>query len=144
MKVEYIEDGLRIFLQNCYFDKIDWENKEQVSTQIKKIFLMISKNYHVVVSGLYRVKVYPNKFGVMIVAIKLDNQSYGSSDFDLRIFVCLDKELYFKFDDYYLLENLKLPYFYKDGYYVNVNDVNDIINCIEFCNLISSDEILIN
>ena len=132
MKVESMEDGFRIFVQNNYFDKIDWDNKDKISEQVKNIFFMIKKNYHISIKGLYRVKVYPNKLGVLIIAIKLDNESYGSSEFDLRIIVFFDKEIYLKFDDCYLLDKLKLSYFYKDDYFVNINDVSDIINCVEF------------
>ena len=128
MKVESMEDGFRIFVQNNYFDKIDWDNKDKISEQVKNVFFMIKKNYHISIKGLYRVKVYPNKLGVLIIAIKLDNESYGSSEFDLRIIVFFDKEIYLKFDDCYLLDKLKLSYFYKDDYFVNINDVSDIIN----------------
>lgn len=130
MKVESMEDGFRIFVQNNYFDKIDWDNKDKISEQVKNVFFMIKKNYHISIKGLYRVKVYPNKLGVLIIAIKLDNESYGSSEFDLRIIVFFDKEIYLKFDDCYLLD--KLPYFYKDGYFVNINNIGDIINIVEF------------
>ena len=136
MKVEITDDGLRIFVQNVYFKNLDWDNKEEVALRIKDLFIKIKKRYSLFIKGLYKVKVYPHKIGVIIEAILIDEDNYNNVDVDLRIIVLYQKDIYLKIDDHDFLGDLDISYFYKDSYYVDLNEIDDIYKYIEYGNIV--------
>lgn len=140
MKIEVIDDGLKIFCQNYFFKDISWDEKDEVIDKIKEIFLKIRRNYHVHIKGLYRVKVYPSKYGVIIEAVQIEEETYTSADVDLRIIILFQKDIYLKIEDSSFIENKKVSYFYKDNYYLDI-DEKDINKYIEFGSLVLDDEI---
>ena len=137
MKVEITDDGLRVFVQNAYFKNVDFNQKEDIVSKIKDLFISLKKRYHLHIKGLYKVKVYPHKVGVVIEAILLDEENYGSSDVDLRIIILFQKDLYLKIDDYSFIENTSFSYLYKDGYYIDLNEIDDICKYIEYGMIVS-------
>ncbi|MBR4618316.1 MAG: hypothetical protein IKO49_03325 [Bacilli bacterium] len=137
MKVEITDDGLRVFVQNAYFKNVDFNQKEEIVSKIKDLFISLKKRYHLHIKGLYKVKVYPHKVGVVIEAILLDEENYGSSDVDLRIIILFQKDLYLKIDDYSFIENTSFSYLYKDGYYIDLNEIDDICKYIEYGMIVS-------
>ncbi len=140
MKVEIIDDGFRIFLQNNYFNDINWEDKDEIIDKINDVFDDIKKNYHIYLKGLYRVKVYPNEVGVIIYTILLDNDTYSSNDFDLKIVVLLNKKFYLRINDYSFVKD-KNYFLYNDYCYVNTSDINNYLSLIEFGDLVLEEEI---
>ena len=66
MRIEIIDDGIKIFIQNGFIKNIDWDDKEQVVESIKNLFNKIRKKYHLYIKGLYKVKVYPKKVTLML------------------------------------------------------------------------------
>ena len=140
MRIEIIDDGIKIFIQNGFIKNIDWDDKEQVVESIKNLFNKIRKKYHLYIKGLYKVKVYPNKIGTYIEAIQLEEESYTNADLDLRIILVLQKELYLKIDDSSFAINTDLPYFYKNNsYYIDVDNIDDITPYIEFGTIVSEE-----
>jgi len=137
VKVEITDDGLRVFVQNAYFKNVDFNQKEEIVSKIKDLFISLKKRYHLHIKGLYKVKVYPHKVGVVIEAILLDEENYGSSDVDLRIIILFQKDLYLKIDDYSFIENTSFSYLYKDGYYIDLNEIDDICKYIEYGMIVS-------
>ena len=55
MRIEIIDDGIKIFIQNGFIKNIDWDDKEQVVESIKNLFNKIRKKYHLYIKGLYKV-----------------------------------------------------------------------------------------
>lgn len=141
MRIEIIDDGIKMFFQNEFFSNINWHEKEQVVEKIKSLFLRIRKKYHLHIKGLYKVKVYPHEIGVTIEAIQLEEETYTNADVDLRIIILFQREMYLKIEDSSFIEDTNLPYFYKNGYYVDVDDIDNIIKYIEYGTLVSQDEI---
>ena len=45
MRIEIIDDGIKIFIQNGFIKNIDWDDKEQVVESIKNLFNKIRKRY---------------------------------------------------------------------------------------------------
>ena len=45
MRIEIIDEGIKIFIQNGFIKNIDWDDKEQVVESIKNLFNKIRKQY---------------------------------------------------------------------------------------------------
>lgn len=138
MKIEKIEEGYKLFIQNVYFKDINWNDKESVIERIKEIITKIKKRYNLKIKGLYRVKVYPSSVGVILYILLLDEDNYSNLDLDLRIIIIFNKDIYLKIDDSSFIGNL--PYTYKDSYYVNIEDITNIDKYIEYGSLVLEDE----
>ena len=140
MKVEQIEDGFKVFLQNVYFKDINWDDKERVIKRIKEVISKIKKIYNLSIKGLYRVKVYPSNVGVFIYILLLDEDNYSDCDLDLRIVLILNKDIYLKFRDSSFILDKNTPYLYKNDYYINIKDIDDYNKYLEYGELILEDE----
>lgn len=138
MKIEKIEEGYKLFVQNVYFKDINWNDKESVIERIKEIITKIKKRYNLKIKGLYRVKVYPSKVGVILYILLLDEDNYSNLDLDLRIVIIFNKNIYLKIKDSSFIYDL--PYTYKDSYYVNVEDITNIDKYIEYGSIVLEDE----
>ena len=138
MKIEKIEDGYKLFVQNIYFKDINWNDKETVIDRIKEIIVKIKKRYNLKIKGLYRVKVYPSKVGVLLYILLLDEDNYSNLDLDLRIVIIFNKDIYLKIEDSSFINDLS--YTYKDNYYVNIEDIDIIDKYIEYGTLVLEDE----
>lgn len=139
MKVEYTEDGLRVFLQNIYFNDVDLEDKDNIVSKLNYIFDFITDVYHYSIKGLYRVKVYPTRICFIIDLVLLDKDTYSGNDFEFKILVILNKKIYFKTEEFSLVKDM--DYYYNDGfYYVNLDKISDFNSYSEFGNIILGDE----
>lgn len=141
MKVEEIEDGFKVFLQNFYFKDINWDDKEIVINRIKEIISKIKKRYSLNIKGLYRVKVYPSSVGVVIYILLLDEENYSNCDLDLRIILILNKDMYLKVEDSSFILDKNTPYLYKNNYYINLKDIDNYNKYLEYGELTLEDEI---
>lgn len=140
MKIERLEDGYKLFIQNVYFKDINWNDKEIVIERIKEIINKIKKRYNLKIKGLYRVKVYPSKVGVFLYILLLDEENYSGLDLDLRIVIIFNKCIYLKIDDSSFIIDNNLPYMYKDSYYINIDDIDVIDKYIEYGSIVLEDE----
>lgn len=140
MKIERLEDGYKLFIQNVYFKDINWNDKEIVIERIKEIINKIKKSYNLKIKGLYRVKVYPSKVGVFLYILLLDEENYSGLDLDLRIVIIFNKNIYLKIDDSNFIIDNNLPYMYKDSYYINIDDIDVIDKYIEYGSIVLEDE----
>lgn len=140
VKVEKIDDGYKLFVHNVYFNNIDWDDKESVIDRIKEIIVLIKKRYNLKIKGLYRVKVYPSKVGVLLYVLLLDEDNYSNLDLELRIVIIFNKDIYLKVDDSSFLIDNSLPYIYKDSYYINIDDIDIIDKYIEYGSIVLEDE----
>lgn len=141
MKIEFSDDILKIFIQNKFFPNVNWENKEQVVQIIKDLFFRIRKKYHLHLKGLYKVKVYPHKVGIIIEAIQLEEDTYTNADIDLRIILLFNKDFYLKIDDCSFLNHETKYWTYKDSYYLDLDTLEEITKYIEYGIVVSEDEI---
>lgn len=141
MKIEFCDDSLKIFIQNNFFPNVNWEDKEQVVQTIKDLFFRIRRKYHLHLKGLYKVRVYPHKVGIIIEAIQLEEDTYTNADIDLRIILLFNKDFYLKVEDCSFLDNETKSWFYKDSYYIDLDTLDEITKYIEYGTIVSEDEI---
>ena len=140
MKLEYTDDGIRIFLQEVYFKNIDLNDKDSLTTKLNYIFTYITRVYHFSMKGLYRIKIYKTKFGFIIDSILLDKDTYSGNDFEFKILVILNKNFYYKTEEYSLVKDF--DYYYKDGfYYISLSEISNFINYSEFGSIVFDEEV---
>ena len=48
MRIEIIDEGIKIFIQNGFIKNIDWDDKEQVVESIKNLFNKIRKRLNII------------------------------------------------------------------------------------------------
>lgn len=131
MKIELVsKDSFNIFINIGYFKEVKFNDKDNIIDIVKDFILKM--RHKLKMSGFYKVKVYVNKkVGMFLDIIKIEDIEF-SNNIDLRVIVCLNEDIYFETDDYYILPNdIKVRYFHGK-YYVNVNDVDNIYNILEF------------
>ena len=141
LKVEKIgSDILTIFMSNFYFKDIDIDKKIELIGIIKDYIGKIDQRYKLNLNGFYKIKVYPNKkIGVFLEIIKIDDNEF-SSGADFRIIIYQNELFYFEIDDYdYIDKDIKKKY-YKSHYYINVDDMDNIDQVIDFGNIIYGDK----
>ena len=131
MKIELVsKDSFNIFINRGYFKNVKFNDKDNIIDIVKDFILKIKNKLKM--SGFYKVKVYVNEeVGMFLDIIKIEDIEF-SNNIDLRIIVCLNEDIYFETDDYYILPNdIKVRYF-LGKYYVNVNEVDNIYDILEF------------
>lgn len=139
MRIENISlDNYSIFINNSYIDIGDYTDKNNIVKKVKEIIIKIQSMINLY--GFYKVKVYVcKKIGLFIDIIKID--SNYSDNLDLRVIVFLDEDVYVGVDDYFLVSDVKDIRNYNDKYYVKVNDLDNILNILEFGNFIYGTEV---
>ncbi len=142
MKVEIIsKDKLIIYINNVFFKREIWDDKEQIIKTIKDFIIRLKNNYRIKLKGFYKVKVFPNKkIGTFVEMERLDEDDYDS--IELRIIVDFQEKIFFKFYDYEDIPNGNDYIIYNDFYYVKVDDIKEeVVNFIEKGEIIYEAEI---
>ncbi len=141
MKIEENSEGMNLFLNNQYFDGINWNDKISIEDVVRDIFLKIKTNFRVKLKGFYKIKIYPNKVGVFMEVKKIDDDNYDGNEINFRIIVIFNKEMYLKLDDSFYIEGDYEKLFYQNYYYIKLNDIDHILSAIDFGDVVLDDEI---
>lgn len=130
MKIERLDDKhYFIFLNIMYLNDIQI-NKEDIIRVVSE-FLKKIKN-KLLLNGFYKVKVYLEKrIGLFLDLIQIEDSDYYNY-VDFRIVVYLDEKIYFRTKDYFLLPKNCSIYYFQDYFYCDVNDIDNILDVIEF------------
>lgn len=141
MRIEMIDfDNYVIFLNNVYLNKIDFNNKEEITKYIKKFIFSI--NYKLNINGFYKVYVFCNKkIGMFIKLIKIEDNLYVNN-LDLRIIVNINCDFYYKTDNYYTIPSNCVVRYYDNNYYCLIDDNFNVIDCCEYGDYIFGDNLL--
>ena len=137
MKVERISDDyINIYINNGLIGDISLD-KNTISNTVKKIINKVIKMYRLKLQGFYKVKVYPNKkLGIYLCIIKLDDNEF-SMGMDYRVLVYPDSDFYLESEEYLNSYN---NIYYNDKFYINIKDVNNIIEIIDKGKIIFGEE----
>lgn len=139
MKIEVVsKDNFSIFINNCYIDLVNYEDRDKLVEVVKKIIKRLKNRLNL--RGFYKLKVFVNKnIGLFVDVIKIDDLDY-SNVLDLRVIVFLEDKIYFETDDYFLIEKAKRIRFYNDKFYCLADDIDNIYDFIEFGRFIYGNE----
>lgn len=146
MKLELFNlNNLTVYLNNKYLEKINFDLKNNVEQQFKKLFIKIKNKYNIEMSGYYEVTVYLNdKYG-MIIEIEKDDDEYVKlfgDTVDMKITFKFDSSIFYKLEEYiiYKINNYFL-YYYNDEFYVELTD-NSKYDYREYLKLLENSSII--
>ena len=142
MRVEIInDDDIDIYINTYNFKDIHVYNKETILEFIKEYLLIINTRYKLNLSGFYKIKSYFNeKVGLFLNVIKIDDNEF-SNDADFRIILFQNEKFLFEVEDYDLIKDIPNKLFYKNKFYVDVNDLNSINKLIDMGRVVYGDEV---
>lgn len=140
MRTEIVSDDLiTVFINNFYFQEINFSKKIEIISIIKDLISKIDKRYQLNLNGFYKIKVYPNqKLGVFLDIIKIDDNEF-SSGADFRIVVYPEAKFFLETDNYEILDVKVKKRFYKNKFYIDIDDISDLNLLSDFGNIVYGD-----
>ena len=134
MKLEVVDDKIIIYLIDYFFESTE---KKQLVSDIKDIFIRLMEYYHIELKGYYDVYVYENiKYGTILEIIKQDELLFQRELIDIKVKFYKNVDFYLKTKDYFVFKNYKNIYYNDDYYYININYIDNILNVIEFVDIL--------
>ena len=134
MKINVDDDVIIVYLINTIFS--NYEKKELIN-EIRKIFIRLIKYYHFKLKGIFDVNLYYHiKYGTILEIIKKDELLFSKDYIDIKLNIYKDSNFYFKTNDYYSINKYKNIYYDKKYFYININNIDNIINIIEYGTII--------
>ncbi len=104
---------------------------EETKEFIKSYIVKLKELYDIELIGLFKINIYINE-KIKIIEFNLIEEY--KERIDLNVTMYTEPEIYIKYKDYYLIKKNKI--FYKDYYYTDINEVEDIYKYIEFIDFI--------
>lgn len=120
------EDHYLVFVNNQYFAFLDWDDKEEISKNVKSLVLKLNQFYHLSLSGFYKMKIYLNKqIGMMIEIEKLEDFGIRMKTVDLQIVIYLNTDFLIKVKDFEKLKHCSKIYSLDDVYYGDITELSN-------------------
>lgn len=133
MKFEKLGKEYYVFIDKCYVDNVDYDDKKSISDFVKTFIFRYRNKMNL--NGFYKVKVYSNKYvGLFLEIFCLEENEYPNT-LDLRILVYLNHDVYYLSDDYFLVNNFSEIYYSENKFYCLVDKEVDV-SILEFGNFI--------
>ncbi len=135
MKLEIQDDEkIVLYLANYFFNSY---LKEDLTKDIKEIFLKLIKKYNLKLGGVYDVNVFTNyKYGTILEIIKKEELLFHPDIIDIKVKILKNSNIYFKTKEYFILNKFKNVYYQDNYYYININDLDNLPQFQEFLEVI--------
>jgi len=134
MKIQVDNDKIIIYLYNYFFKNYE---KKYLIDDIKKIFLRLIQYYHIEINGGYDVIVYQNtKYGTILEIIKQDELLFPNDFIDIKVKFYKNTNFYLRAKDYYIFKDYYNVKYYNGYYYINIDDVDNILKVLEFTEIL--------
>lgn len=141
MKIECIDNKIIVYL---YKYKLSFDNIEKLNNEIKSIFIKLIKKYHFDFFGYSKVDIYENKkYGSILEINKIYNSDFNIEIIDLKLSVHRNMPFYLKIDDYFSFMSRKITV-KEDKFYININDIDNILEYIEYGKIIYREKEVLN
>ena len=134
MKIKMEDEKIVLYLYNYFFKSND---KDIIVKEIKELFLKLIKIYHIKISGIYEVLLYENlKYGTILEIIKKEELLFSKDLIDIKVKIIKNIDIYLKTKDYFILSKYKNIYYFNNYFYININNIDSLINLLEFVEII--------
>ena len=134
MKIEVTDEKTILYLENYYFKTKD---KENLTKEIKDIFIKLIKYYKFNFSGIYEVNIFENnKYGTILEIIKKDELLFSRDLIDIKVKIKKYSHLYLKTKDYFVFKDYKDIYYQDNNYYIDIKGIDNYLKVIESCEII--------
>ena len=133
MKIKILEDEkIVLYLYDYFFNTLE---KDQITKEIKKIFLKLIKYYEIEMGGIYEVFVYENKkYGTILEIIKKEQLLFHPDLIDIKLKI-FNIFIYLKSCDYFLFKEYQNVYFDGKYFYIDVEEVSNLLPLIEWVDI---------
>lgn len=141
MRVELVnEDDLDIYINPYNFNDINCYDKETIINYIKEFIVKINNRYRLNLSGFYKIKAYFNsKVGLFLNVIKIDDNEFNN-DADFRIVLFQNEKFFFETDNYEIIKIYPNKRYYKNKYYIDIDDIYNVNRLIDMGKIIYGEE----
>ena len=132
LKVDFIDDEKLVIYY--YYEKII-KSEEEVKVFFELFDKVLKKQYNYEFHGFYNVDIYCKDNLLVLIFDHIDD--FSRKDFDVTMFV--NSVLLYEFEDADFHPGSKI--FYKNKYYIELDDVVDDIRLFELGNIIYGDKV---
>ena len=131
MRVKILDnEKIVLYLYNYFFKS---KEKENITREIKKIFIRLIKYYNLNIGGIYEVLAFENlKYGTILEIEKKEELLFNPDLIDIKVKINHDVNFYFKTKEFSILENLKNIYYDNDFYYINIEGLENTDKVFEY------------
>lgn len=138
MKIELVNDKIILYLYDYFFES---EDKKKIIVDIKNIFSRLIEYYQINIKGIYDVLAFENKkYGTILEIISKDQLLFHPDLIDIKLKFYKDAKFYLKTKDYYVLSKYNNIYYDKDYFYIDINNIDKILNILEFVKIIYNEK----
>lgn len=126
MKISMIDDNkIIVFLNTLKLKQINFEDKDNIEDNLRKIFLVLKYTYNLNIKGYYNVMIYLNYNEGAVLEIEhedIDYFDYFDSKVDMRVNVIFNSNFLYRVNDILdvdktILNKTKI-YVFKNNYYL--------------------------
>ena len=139
MKVEYKNNKIIIYL---YRYKLDIHDVGKLNEEVKNIFIKLIKVHKMNFFGYSIVHVYENKkYGSILEIEKIYQNDFNLDIIDLKLIIHENTIFYLEMDDYLLDNEMKDMFIKNNKYYINIENIDNVMPFLEFGNIIYQNKI---
>lgn len=134
MKIKTKDDLIIIYLIDTFFENLE---KKELILQIKEVFIRLIEYYNFDLKGRFECFLYDNiKYGTVIEIKSIDELLFSRDIIDIKVRVYKNHKFYFKTKDYFIIKKYHNIYYDGNYYYIEINNIDNILNIIEFGNIL--------
>ena len=138
MKIKINNDLIIVYLINTFFDDLE---KKELIIRIKEVFIRLIEYYNFDLKGSFECILYENKKYGTIMEIKNHDELLFPRDLiDIKVKLYKNSKFYFKTIDYFIISKYQDIYYDKRYYYIDINNIDNIIDVIEFGDILYKDK----
>lgn len=143
MKVVVNDDEkIVLYLYNYFFV---YDEKRDMVREIKELFIKLIKYYSLEMGGIYTVLTYENdKYGTVLEIKKQEDILFNKDLIDIKVKIIPKSKFILKTKDFDIFKNYRNIYYFDEEYYINIDDIDDITNVIEFVEIIYTEKDIFN
>ena len=128
MNFSIIDDNnFKLYVNNKYIS-FSYDDEDELYESLKNILITLKKKYAFNIYGFYEVNIYQIKEVCTILIFEQKDDSMLYKTVDLKIIKNSLKDVYLKFDDYFLIQNYDNIKYFNNNYYINAENIKDNIN----------------
>lgn len=128
MNFSIIDDNnFKLYINNKYIS-FNYDDEDELYESLKNILITLKKKYAFDIYGFYEVNIYQIKDICTILIFSQKDDSMLYKTVDLKIIKNSLKDVYLKFDDYFLIQEYDNIKYLHNNYYINAENIKENIN----------------
>lgn len=128
MNFSIIDDNnFKLYVNNKYIS-FSYDDEDELYESLKNILITLKKKYAFNIYGFYEVNIYQIKDVCTILIFEQKDDSMLYKTVDLKIIKNSLKDVYLKFDNYFLIQDYNNIKYFNNHYYINAENIKDNIN----------------